>query len=184
MNWLDLLLLGLFVFFFIAGFSRGLASQLIGLLGFFIAAVLAYCGSRKLAPLVASCLNPDHLMPVQETMEWLQVDLTMDWALHLVAGIVAFIVLFLVLLFLLRVLAGSLKVINRVPVIGTLNRFGGAALGLFRGAIFALLLIPLFSLLPMDCMAGTVGSSRFAAAADTYLPAITAAIKNLFLILH
>ncbi len=184
MNWLDLLLMGIFVFFFIAGFSRGLASQLIGLLGFFIAAVLAYFGSRKLATPVASLLNPDYLMPAREAMQWLRIDLTMDWTLSLVAGILAFIVLFLMLLLLLKVLAGSFKVINRVPVIGTFNRFGGAVFGLFRGAVFAMLLIPLLSLLPIDIMAGTVGDSRFAAAAETYLPAVTAAIKNLFLILH
>lgn len=184
MNWLDLLLLGILAFFVIAGLSRGLASQLIGLLGFFIAAVLAYFGSRYLSSTVAGYLNPDLFMPIQEAMELLKVDLTMDWVLNLVAGIITFVAFFFVLQLLLKVLAGSFRSLNRVPVLGLVNRLGGGVFGLLRGLVFILLLISIFSLLPVDILAEAVGGSRVAAAAEACLPAVTAGIKNLFLTLR
>ena len=57
----------------------------------------------------------------------------MERAAELMAGALLFVVLFVVFSILFRLLSGSFKAINKLPVIGLVNRLGGALIGLVIG---------------------------------------------------
>jgi uncharacterized membrane protein required for colicin V production len=181
MNWFDFLLLGVIALYTIFGFAGGLIKQLFNLFGFFVVIALAFTGSRILSGYVASYLDPASLLPYWEVIHGLGVDISIDRVHQMAAAVITFLALFLILQIVLRLIAAGFKSINRIPVIGLLNRAGGAAIGGLIGIAFAYMLVSLASLAPLQFCMDAVNGSKVAGWAEIYLPPVTAALKELFL---
>ena len=181
MNWLDLVFLMLIALNLIGGYRQGLVRQLIGLVGFLVSIPAAFYGSSLLGGVIAGYIDPGLLMPLQETSNRLGFNITVDRTVNLVAGIIAFLVLFVLIRALIGLLAGSFTAVNRLPVLGLLNRLAGLALGLARGLVLVLLLMGLFFLLPVNCIAGAMTGSTLVCIAESYIPSLVEGLKTLFL---
>jgi hypothetical protein len=72
-------------------------------------------------------------------------DYVSSYLTELMLGVFVFIFLFLVVSIGMRIIAVILDIASRLPVINTLNRLGGAALGLAAGVFFVFLLMSLLS---------------------------------------
>ncbi len=179
MNWFDFVLLGIIILNAVNGLTRGLVKQLFSLFGFLIALVLAFLGSRMLSATVAGFLNPESMIPYQETLQLLGAEAVAERALELVAGLITFLALFVVLLVLIRLISGGFKWVNRLPVIGLFNRLGGALLGLVLGVVFAYLLLSSISLVPLPFTVAAVQGSHLARLAEAYLPLLTDSVQGL-----
>lgn len=181
MNWFDLLLLGIVALYLMIGFAEGLIKQLFNLFGFLIVLALSFAGSRVLSGYVASYLDPASLLPYWEVIHGFGVAVTLDRVHQMVAGVITFLALFVILQIVIRLIAAGFKSINRVPVIGMVNRAGGAAIGFLIGICFAYMLLSLASLVPLQFFVDAVNGSKVAGWAEIYLPPVTAALKDLFL---
>ena len=136
MNWFDIFLLVIFLFHLLSGFSRGLARMFFDIFGFLIVIILSLCGSRFFSDELAAYINPEDIIPHHDLITDLGIDLALEQAPRVVAGIIAFLVLFLLLSLVFRLFAGGLRLVNRVPIIGFINRLGGALLGGLVGLVF------------------------------------------------
>ncbi len=181
MNWLDILFLALIALNLISGYRQGLVRQLIGLIGFLVAIAVAVYGSSRLGGVIAGYIDPAHLMPLQEVSNLLGVNITADWVVNLAARVIAFLVLLVLARILLGLLAGTFTAINRLPVVGTVNRLAGLVLGLARGLILILLLVGLFSLLPVNFIAEAMAESASICIAERYLPTLVDSLKSLLI---
>ncbi len=181
MNWFDLLLLGLIGFYTVSGFTRGLVKQLFSLFGFVIILFIAFSGSRILSGPVSQQLNPHGMISYHEALQFLGVEAAVDRAAELVAGVLVFLVLFVVLSILFRLLSGSFKWINKLPVVGMLNRFGGGFIGLIIGVVFCYILISIASVAPVQFSVDAISGSTLVVWAEEYLPPVTAALKNMLM---
>lgn len=98
------------------------------------AVVVTYIGARSLAVLAQGFLGQQWILPVlQRQLEGNQLGGLLETALEEAAeGIaysIVFFVAFAVLEFILLRLVNGLKVIDSIPVIGRLNKLGGAVVG-------------------------------------------------------
>ena len=130
---------------------------------------------------IAGYINPGHLMPLQEVSSRLGLDITADWMVGLAARVIAFLVLLILARILLSQLAGTFTVVNRLPVLGMVNRLSGVVLGTTRGLILILLLVGLLSLLPLAFIAGALSGSVIVDAAEQYLPFLMDNLKSLLI---
>ncbi|HHX87131.1 MAG TPA: hypothetical protein GX693_03000, partial [Firmicutes bacterium] len=76
---------------------------------------------------------------------------------------------------------GTFTAINRIPVVGTVNRLSGSLLGLARALILILLLVGLFSLLPVSFVAEAMAGSTSICIVERYLPSLVDSLKSLLI---
>ncbi len=129
MNWVDLILLGVFALFGFRGFFRGFFREFVSLAGLVAGFMVAVAYDQNLAALVS---NHWRMSPL------------------LLQGI-SFVTLFFVGYFLLNLAGWLLHRSEKLLFLTTLNRTGGIALGLGKGAaVIALTIVTLnsTSLLP------------------------------------
>jgi len=181
LNWLDVLFLALIVLHLVSGYRQGLARQLIGLVGLLVAIAVAVYGSSRLGAIIAGYIEPAHLMPLQEVSNLLGFNITVDWVVNLAARVIAFLVLLVLARILLGLLAGTFTAITRIPVVGTVNRLSGSLLGLARALILILLLVGLFSLLPVSFVAEAMAGSTSICIVERYLPSLVDSLKSLLI---
>ncbi|MBM4235596.1 MAG: CvpA family protein [Firmicutes bacterium] len=169
MSWLDILLVVVFFLHLANGFFRGLVKQLFDLIGFFLVIIISFWGSRRFSGLLATYINPEDIIPHHELIESLGLEVALEKAPQLIAGVLAFLVLFLVLSLLFRVLSGGFSWVNKVPVIGFINRIGGAILGALIGIAFVYIIIAGMSLIPLQLFMEALDQSEVVFIADHYL---------------
>jgi len=166
MTWFDVLIIIIIVFYAWSGLRHGLLAQVVGLVGFVAAFLLALLGGRLLASVIVPLLNLEEEFSSPEVIEeifaFLDVEMTVDWLAHITVGVVGFLVLFILLQFVFRRIASTLKVFNRVPLLGGLNSLAGGGLGLLKGVIFVFLLVSALSLLPWEAVSETLHHSVLA----------------------
>jgi uncharacterized membrane protein required for colicin V production len=178
MNWFDIFLLVIFLLHILSGFSRGLAKMFFDIFGFLIIVILSLCGSRFFSNDLAAYINPEDIIPHHDLIMDLGIDLALEQAPRLVAGIIAFLVLFLLLSLVFKFFAGALRWVNRVPIIGFINRLGGALLGALVGAIFVYIIIAAVSLIPLHLFMDALENSRVVIFAGQYLTPTVELLKE------
>lgn len=152
----DLAILLVLVIAFTSGWLNGLMSALVRLVAFAASAVSAYVFSGQLAPFVYNSFIGEKIEEVinsiQQDMEpsaafWYKIitaidetaapeQLIMD-AVRLVIGVIIFIIVIM----LLSLAARAFKGINKVPILGTVNKILGGVLGMAVGLIICLVLV-------------------------------------------
>ena len=181
MNWFDILLLVLLAFYAWNGLFQGFVKQVVSFLGFLVAFGLALYGSRMAADILAPYIPMEGLLAAQETLEVVDVEIPLeDWAL-IIVGVFCFIIFFVVLQYLFRLFIRSLKLVNRIPLLGKFNALGGGALGLLKGSIFVLILVSLLSLVPLDFISRALDGSEVVSAIYLYVQGLAELLRDLLL---
>ena len=178
MNWFDLLLLAIGAFYLVSGFVQGALKQLFSLFGFFIVLALAFLGSPYLSGFATALLRPEHFITYEEALQSFGVSLPAEKIMQLAGAALAFLGLLIILMILLRLLLRVLTAVNRVPVIGIVNRFGGALLGLLTAALLGLVLINIAAILPIAAVDEAVSGSLIAGYLNLYLPPLFSGVKG------
>ncbi|HOB86218.1 MAG TPA: CvpA family protein [Bacillota bacterium] len=178
MNWLDLILAAIIVIYIAAGYSQGLVRQLLGLFSTLIALVAAFYGSKILSGYVVEYLNPGTFLPYLEATGQLGAGISMEQVLNTLAGIISFVMLFILFMILMRFILQGMRAVNKIPVIGVVNRLAGAGLGLLKGLIIIVILVSLAALIPVEAVADAVAGSRICYWTELYLPVVTTGLRN------
>ena len=194
MNWFDLLLLLVIAFYVTVGFIRGALKQLINLGGFFVSLALAFWGTPYLSYVIAFPLQffgltapgvPSLALPQFETLTApgealtpLKELLTVEQLGGLAGAVSVFLVLLLLLAVAFRLLMRLLKAVNKIPVIGTFNRLGGALLGLLMALFLGFVVISLAALLPVSPVEEGLNGSVIAGHLKTCLPQLFAGFEE------
>jgi uncharacterized membrane protein required for colicin V production len=179
MSWFDIFLLVIFLLHIINGLSRGLFKQLFDIFGFLVIIGLSFWGSRLFSDSLADYINPEDIIPHHDVMQQLGVDLALEKAPQVVAGVIAFLALFLILSIAFRLFSSGFRWVNRVPVIGFLNRIGGAILGAAIGMLFVYIIIAAVSLIPLPLFAEALADSEVVFVTDHYLTPAAEELKSL-----
>jgi len=180
LNWFDIIVLILLVLYAWSGVVQGLLKQVVGLLGFFIALVLALYGSRVLADTLEPYLPLESLEPTQEVLDFMGADFDVEAGALMVASIFCFIFLFIILQIGFRFLSRGLKMVNRIPILGKLNALGGGGLGLLKGLIFVFILVSVLSLVSVEVIENALTGSEVATVIQTRVSGLFNYLLNLF----
>ncbi len=181
MSWFDIILLLIFLIHLVSGFSRGLVKQLFDIFGFIVVVLLSIWGSRSFSYVLTGYINPDDIIPHHEVLQNLGIEMALEKAPQLIAGVITFLLLFLVLSLVFRLFSGGFRWINRIPVIGFFNRIGGGVLGALVGVLFVYIIIAAVSLIPMQFFMDAVETSEVVFLADYYITPAAQELKIIFL---
>lgn len=179
MAWLDIVLLGIILLHLINGISRGLVKQLFDMLGFILILIISLWGSRMFSDSLAEYINPQDIIPHHDVIHQIGLDVALERAPQLIAGIIAFLVLFMFLSIVFRLFSGGFRWINRIPVIGFFNRLGGAILGILIGLVFVYIIIAALSLIPMDFFIEALEASEVVLFRNHYLAPLALELKDM-----
>lgn len=178
MAWLDIFLFIVFIYHLASGFTRGLVKQLIDILGIILVIILSIWGSRNFSYVLVEYINPENIIPHHDLMVKLGVDVAFEQAPQIIAGILTFLILFLLLSLVFKLFSGSFRWINRVPVIGLLNRIWGGILGALVGLVFVYIIIASLSLLPLKFFIESLENSEIVFIANHYITPYAAEVKD------
>ncbi len=178
MNWLDIFLLVVFGLHVFNGFSRGLVKQIFDLFGFIVVIILSFWGSRFFSEVLADYIDPENIIPHHELIENLGLEVALEQAPQLIAGIITFLVLFLVFSIVFRLFSSGFRWVNRIPVIGFFNRIAGIVLGAIVGVIFIYIIVAAISIIPLQFFMDALEESEIVFFTEHYLATIVEAVKD------
>ena len=181
MAWFDIFLLIIFIYHLLSGFSRGLVKQLFDILGIILVVFLSIWGSRNFSYVLVEHINPESIIPHHDLMVKLGVDVALEQAPQVIAGILTFLALFLLLSLVFKLFSGSFRWINRIPVIGMFNRIWGGILGAVVGLVFVYIVIALLSLVPLQFFIDALENSEVVFIADHYVTPYAEDLKTQFI---
>lgn len=179
MGWFDIFLLVVLFLHIVNGLMRGLVKQLFDVFGFILIIIVSLWGSRFFSESLAEYIKPEDIIPHHEVIQSLGLNLAVEKAPQLIAGIIAFLILFILLSIAFRLLSGGFRWVNRIPVIGFFNRIGGAIFGTVIGVIFVYIIIAAVSLIPMQLFIDALESSEVVFFVDYYLTPLAHDLKDL-----
>lgn len=181
MAWFDIVLILVFIMHLVSGFSRGLIKQLFDILGFILVIFLSLWGSRNFSHVLVEYINPEDIIPHHDVITALGVDVALEQAPQLIAGILTFLILFLILSMVFKLFSSGFRWINRIPVIGLFNRIGGGVLGSIVGLVFVYIIIAAFSLIPLQFFMDALEESEVVFVADYYITPAAEELKDQFI---
>jgi membrane protein required for colicin V production len=122
-NWLDAVIIGILAFSTFIGVRRGLLRSVAGIVGLILAALFA----GKLAALIDPSLQQAHIKhpPIN--------------------GAVTFVIAFLAIVVAVEFGAGLLVWVQRLMLLGWVDRLGGGVFGLLRGVLLSMILLAGFA---------------------------------------
>ncbi|NMB41097.1 MAG: CvpA family protein [Firmicutes bacterium] len=165
MNWLDYALVFIIILNLYNGLKHGFLRQIAGLVGFCAALYSAafYCNVLK-----------GHL---QEYLKLEQVITALApggeanlWLTEIIANIVAFLIIFIIVYLVLGFLCKRMRILNKIPVVGTLNALLGGFFGALKGMLIVFLIAALLSLFKTGFWAKAVEASAVVSLSRHYIP--------------
>ncbi|WP_093292659.1 CvpA family protein [Thermoactinomyces sp. DSM 45892] len=140
MNWIDMILLLAITAACFQGYRQGLVRQVFALLGTIVSIYLAY----KLSGPFAQTISGWFPGIVPETGVWGLFPVS-----NFVYSFLAFVVIFLVARAIFRLIGGVAGNIAKIPVLSAVNQTGGLVFGFLRMAILLVLVVNVFSFVPV-----------------------------------
>jgi len=135
--WLDLVLLILMLAAAWIGYRQGFLRQLVHLLAWIVALI------------VAAKAYPTAAVYLADSLEWLRLGAVHATPLgQLILNVVAFFLLFFGIRLLIRLAGSWLGIVHTIPVLSTVNRWLGLGLSLLKTALVLFLLFSILSLFP------------------------------------
>lgn len=163
MNWLDVLFIILLLLLTLNGFGNGLLRMLFDITGYMVVFIISLFCSRFLSGYVSGWFGIDSFAFQLSWNQYLGVDVAPEQMPNLFAGLIVFILLFVLLSFAFSLYSRKgFRWANRVPVIGLLNRAGGAVLGAGVGALIVYFIFIVLSIIPFDLFTGALDNSVLA----------------------
>ncbi|PSL35200.1 putative membrane protein required for colicin V production [Planomicrobium soli] len=171
---LDILLLILLLGGLIVGAKRGLVVQLIHMVGFIIALVVAYLYYKPLAEYFVLWIPyPAVSEGSRFTIAIEQLDLDQTFY-----QLFAFALIFFAVKFALQILASMFDFLKYLPLLGFISKILGAILGLIEVYILLFIFIYVLALLPMDFIQNHLAGSGIAQTMLEHTPYFSEKVKE------
>jgi|GEM_PF-262144 len=157
MNWVDIVVALILLFFFIAGARKGFIREVTGLIGIIIAFLLGISGTPIWSQILVDRLKfPPSL-----------------------ATLVAFLLIFILAFILIRALGNFLFKVVRATPLDALDRLGGSFIGILKGALIISLVLIFLGLFTLpDAMVREMNDSWSATPLRTVAPALYRFVKE------
>lgn len=173
---ISLLLLLILLFGFLMGLKRGFVLQLMHLVGFIIAFIVAAVNYKKLASYLA------HWIPYPELNEsamWAVFNSTMPLESAFYNGI-AFVLIFFLTKIILQIIASMLDFLAQLPVLRHINKLLGSILGFFEVYFIMFILLSLMALVPIDKVQTLIDRSFVAKVIIEKTPFLSSGLESLW----
>lgn len=142
-NWLDILIIIILFFSAIMGWRRGLVRQFFDVVAIFASYLVALRYGSQFIQFLEGYLPFFGLLPA-----WVNNPTPFGFVLgDILLRLIGFALLFFLVRLLFRLVAGMAHSLFSLPVLGTVNAFGGMGLGLFKGLLLTLLLVAVANLI-------------------------------------
>ena len=171
---LDLIILIIMASGIIVGLKRGLIVQLMHVLGFFIALIVAYINYKPLAQFFVLWIPYPGFAenaPSVLGLDSIDVDRSFYQAL-------AFALLFFATKLVLQIIASIFDFIAYLPVLNSLNRFLGAIFGFVEFYILMFIALYILALVPIASIQAMLERSLFTSLILEHTPVITKLFQN------
>lgn len=164
LNWVDFIILAIFLFSIIAGFSRGFVREIVSLITLIAAFIIAIMFSNALAEMFTHSTAIQGLISQASTSSGIDAAKPVSY----IALAISFGLLFAATIFVGSLLSYFLNIAFQTGVLGFGNRLLGGVFGFVRGFILNLVMIFIVQLTPLGDEGWWV-ESRFV---NSYQPAV------------
>ncbi|ETT82550.1 CvpA family protein [Viridibacillus sp. FSL R5-0477] len=175
---IDILIIILLIAGIITGGRRGLVVQLIHIIGFLIAMIVAYVYYKPLAEKFVLWI-PYPAVDGNTTLTYAMEQLDLSQTFY---QLLAFALIFFVVKFAMQIVASIFDFLKYVPIIGPFNRFFGGILGFIEAYILVFILLYILALLPLDGIQKYVDNSILTKLMLEYTPIISNMFKNMWFV--
>ena len=127
MNYIDIIIISVILFFVLKGILKGFARELMGILSFVVSFAVA-------------------LSQMENAANFLDNYIENYW----ISLIVGYITVFLIVFIILHIIAGAIHKLLKISSLGWLNRLGGAVFGLFFSGMLISMAVLLVSFIPLE----------------------------------
>ena len=174
---LDIAVLVLLVMGFFIGLKRGFIMQLIHLIGFIIAYIVANIYYDNLASKLILWI-PYPNFGQNSTLKLLTNSSDMETAFY---RAIAFMLIFFAVKMLLLIVGRMLSFIARLPVLRQLNVWAGGIFGFCEVYLIIFILLYVAALIPMAALQNTLSHSILADAIINHTPVLSSQIRQLWI---
>lgn len=171
---LSLALLIIMVIGFFVGLRRGFILQLIHMIGFIIAFILAYIYYDELAPKLRLWIPYPDFDP-GKTLQMVLDGVGMDEAFY---RAIAFVIIFFAVRIVLGIIGSALDFVASLPILKTLNVWAGGILGFLETYLMLFILLYIAALLPIPAIQDAINGSFLAKGMINYTPFLSAELKK------
>lgn len=175
---LDIVILIIFAASLLIGMKRGFVVQVINLVGFFIALIVAYIYYKPLAEKFVLWIPYPGI--TEDTSVALVVDmLDVDQTFY---RIIAFAVIFFAVKIAMQIIGSIFDFLTYLPVLNTFNRLLGALLCFVEFYFIVFILLYVLALLPIASLQSLLGSSIIAGLMLEHTPIVTQLFQKIWYI--
>ncbi|WP_156292047.1 CvpA family protein [Oceanobacillus salinisoli] len=154
----NLILLLIFIFGFLMGLKRGFILQLLHLLGFIAAFIVAAMYYDELGPRLALWIPYPELPDESAWAAFLQA-LPLENAFY---NAIAFAIIFFAVKIILQIVASMLDFVASIPIINSINKLLGAILGFIEVYLLAFIILYILALTPVNMVQEWINGSSVA----------------------
>ncbi|HLO10926.1 MAG TPA: CvpA family protein [Pseudoneobacillus sp.] len=173
---LDLAILFIFLIGFFVGLKRGLILQIIHLVGFIVAFVVASIYYDSLAPKLTLWI-PYPNLGTDNPFQFIFKGNNFEDAYY---RAIAFAVIFFAVKIFLQIIGAMLDFIAQIPILKQLNVLAGGFLGLVEVYLIIFILLYFSALLPIDFIQGPLEDSVLAKTIINHTPIFSKQIKEMW----
>ncbi|SDZ53729.1 Uncharacterized membrane protein, required for colicin V production [Evansella caseinilytica] len=174
---LSLILFVALVISFFVGFRRGLILQLIHLLGFIVAFIVAKMYYQEVAHYIRLWIP----FPQLSTESGLTLLVEAFKLENVYYNGIAFAILFFGTKIAMQIIGSLFDFLAHLPLLNMINRWLGGILGFLEGLLIIVVLLHLAALIQIDFLQEMVQNSTFAEMIFEYTPIISNQIKDLWM---
>lgn len=171
---LDLIILAVLLAGLIIGAKRGFIVQMMHIVSFIVALIVAYIYYKPLAQKFVFWI-PYPGVTDSGSLGVVIDSLDLDSTFY---RVIAFAVIFFAVKISLQIIASIFDFIAYLPVLNTLNRWLGALFGMIENYLIMFILLYILALLPVDFIQGLISKSLISGLILEHTPIITKMFQN------
>lgn len=171
---LNLAILIILIFGFLVGLKRGFILQLIHLIGFIVAFIVAYSYYDKLAPKLTLWI-PYPNFGSDSTFQLLLDNGNLESAYY---RAISFVVIFFAAKIAMQIIGSMLDFVANLPILKTLNVWAGGILGFLEVYLILFIILYIAALLPIEMVQSSLGKSGLANMIVEHTPYFSDQIKE------
>jgi uncharacterized membrane protein required for colicin V production len=173
----DVVLLFILLTGFMIGLKRGFILQFIHMAGFLIAFIIAYMNYEKLVPTLRLWI-PYPSFGDPETVKMLFESAHLDEAYY---RAMAFALLFFATKIVMQIIGSMLDFVAQLPLLRSINRWAGGALGFVEVYLLVFLLLYIGALIPIESWQAQLQNSLMAGAIVKHTPFLSDMLKHMWI---
>jgi uncharacterized membrane protein required for colicin V production len=174
---IDLILLFILLTGFMIGLKRGFILQFIHMTGFIVAFIVAYMNYEKLAPRLRLWV-PYPSFGDEETIKMIFESANLDEAYY---RAVAFAILFFAAKLLLQIIGSMLDFVAQLPLLRSVNRWAGGALGFIEIYLIVFIVLYIGALIPIEGLQTHLQDSFMASIIVKHTPFLSDMLENMWI---